>query len=277
MLRLTGLIVAVLLLTACEDSAVPDQEIAAFQGGRVEGGAAQPLGLEAFKPLLRSAVVPGVSLHHIADPRGQMAVAVVDLQSFTGNIVGVDTHPQGVSTATVLEDPGVAVLIGSGFVTELNALTPVGLLQIDGRVVSKIQRHGYTRVLGIDAHRIGVVDHLNFERGLFPSALQAGPGVVEAGQLDIAERDLQRVPYFRALVGACDGQGLLAASLTPMHLYSAGQLILEFAERNALACDEVVNLAGDREALLAVRTPDGDAVYIGNPRTRKAAIITFSR
>ena len=43
-----------------------------------------------------------------------------------------------------------------------------------------------------------------------------------------------------------------------------------------LNCDEVVNLSGDREALLAIMSGDGQSVaYFGNPTLPKASIIAF--
>ncbi len=263
------------VLAACSDPPQPEAQATAFQGGVLDSRGALSLGIEAFRPLLAGGFAPGLEVHHLVDPRGEMAVVVADLRQFEAGISGIDQHPTGVSTELLMADTGRVLVLGSGFVTELNALTPVGLLQIDGHAVSRIQRHGYTRVLGVDDHRLGVVDHLKFERGLFPSALQAGPGVVEAGRLDIAPRDLQRTPYFRALVGTCAGRGLFAATLQPMHLYSVGELLLEFAAAQDLGCDEVVNLAGDREAVLALRRADGDVLFIGNPRTRKASMVTL--
>ncbi len=266
-------VLALAVLAACGDPPQPEEQAASFQGGVLDERGALSLGVEAFRPLLADAFAPGIEVHHVVDPRGELAVVVADLAQLEAGIAGIDRYPTGVSTELLMADAARVLVLGSGFVTELNALTPVGLLQIDGRSVSKIQRHGYTRVLGVDDHRLGVVDHLKFERGLFPSALQAGPGVVEAGQLDIAPRDLQRTPYFRALVGTCGERGLFAATLLPMHLYSVGELLLEFAAAQDLACDEVVNLAGDREAVLAVRRAEGDVLYIGNPRTRKASMV----
>ena len=132
-------------------------------------------------------------------------------------------------------------------------------------------------MLGVAEHRYGVVDHLAFERGLFPDALQAGPGVVEVGKLDISPRDLERQRYFRSMVATCGDVVLFSTSLQPMHLYSMGEMLLELSAAEQLACDEVVNLAGDREAVLAVRSRGGSALYVGNPRTAKASMIAVRR
>ena len=273
---------ASLVLVGCvagctEPESLPQDIETPFSGGVLDAQGPLSLSTEAFAPLLRQPLLEGLNLRHLKDDRGELVVVIAELSRFDASVVGIgERYPQGVTIEQLMAEPSTALLVGSGFVSELNALTPVGLLQIDDRVVSRIQRHGYTRVLGVDAQRFGVVDHLSFERGLFPSALQAGPGVVEQGEVDILPRDLERRPYYRALVGTCVDRTLFIASLTPIHLYSVGQMIVELAAREGLACDEVVNLAGDREALLAVRTAGGKVLYLGQPRTSKAAMVRLA-
>ena len=184
----------------------------------------------------------------------------------------------GLSGADAMQTVDLVALVGSGFVTERMSLEPVGLLQLDGRTLNPMLQHGYTRILGItDANMLGVVHRDAYQRTLFHGALQAGPGVVEDGALDISERDLDRPKYFRAFVALCEDRTLIGASLIPTNLRTLGARLLEYFDANALACDEVVNLAGDREALLMRRGAAGDVRYQGDPSTHKVALLAFRR
>jgi hypothetical protein len=111
---------------------------------------------------------------------------------------------------------------------------------------------------------------------MYDSALQVGPGVVEQGLLDITERDLTRTKYLRAFVATCGHIAVVGATQRPMHLFTLGQRLLEFMQADGMACDEVVNLAGDREIILAMTSEDRSrTVYIGHPKTAKAALVGF--
>lgn len=180
----------------------------------------------------------------------------------------------GASASQIFEQEPVDVIIGSGFVSQLHSLQPVGLLQVAGRELNALQRHGYTRILGIIGGKLGVVHKQDFERGLFHDALQVGPGIVENGQLDISERDLERPKYFRSFVALCDTYWLLGVSVEPVHLRTLGQTFLDYAAQQNLQCDEVVNLAGDRQSLLAVRKGQ-DMVFHGDPTTHKVSLLAF--
>lgn len=241
-----------------------------------ERGVAQKVKLDAIRALTGESLRPGLAAELIEDPDGPLLVVTARLDLLNPGLMGV-THdnPEGVIPEVMLKDDALALLIGSGFVSELMALAPLGLLQIEGEVVSRIQRHGYTRVLGIGDQRIGVVGHLQYERGLYHSALQVGPGVIEAGVLDISPRDMERQPFFRSVVGTCGKTSLFAASLAPMHLHAIGKALEAYSKRRGLACDEVVNLAGDREAIMALRFADGRTLFIGNPRTSRAAVVVL--
>jgi len=277
--RLAVLGMLLTVLNGCIDepavrtAAAPATELMAALYGSDD---TQSLTADAIRTLLAEPLRPGLEAHIVDDPDGQMLVVSARLDLLHPRLLGSKLDaPEGVIPEDMLRDDALALLIGSGFVSELMALTPLGLLQIDGEVVSRIQRHGYTRVLGIGENRLGVVDHLQYERGLFDSALQAGPGVIEAGNLDISPRDMERQPYFRALVGTCGDEALFVASLTPMHLHAVGVALLRYAAGNGMECDEVVNLAGDREALMALRFADGRVLFIGNPRTSRAAVLAL--
>lgn len=272
-------VMLLLLLAACDEtpttrtpSAPATELIASLRTGKT----VTALSAAEVTTILQSPLRPGLSAWELADPDGRLVVVAAGFDLLRPRLLGVTaSEPQGVIPDDLVDDDAIAMLIGSGFVSELMALTPLGLLQIEGEVVSRIQRHGYTRIVGVGEKKFGVVDHLQYERGLYPSAMQVGPGVIEHGRLDISERDLERPAYFRALVATCGETTLFVASLTPMHLHAIGRSLLKFAGEQGLTCDELVNLAGDREALLGVRLADSRMLFIGNPRTSRAALVTL--
>jgi hypothetical protein len=273
------LCVCLVLLQACGSEANPRPSMAPatlLAAHLFTNGTQQSVTQAEIVALLSEPLRPGLEGRIVQVADGPLLVVLARLDLLEPHLIGVTAeNPEGVIPADMLRDDALALLIGSGFVSELLALTPLGLLQIDGEVVSRIQRHGYTRVLGLGERHMGVIGHLQYERGLYHSALQVGPGVIEAGQLDISPRDMERQPYFRALVGTCGERTLFAASLSPMHLHAIGLALQQHAASIGLQCDEVVNLAGDREAIMALRFADGRVLFIGNPRTSRAAVITL--
>jgi hypothetical protein len=229
-----------------------------------------PQGIVDFTTALQQLELPGTTVLRTED---LLVIALED--DFYEPRLLADTK-QGLSAADAMAVPGMSVVIGSGFVSELHGLRPVGLLQIKGRILSDVQPHGYTRIVGISDSGVGVVHRGNFQRGLFSAALQAGPGIVEAGKLDISVRDLERPKYFRSFIATCDAMTVVGISLDPVNLFTLGQQLLAQLPTRGIACDEVVNLAGDREAVLAVRSPiDNIPVYHGNPNTHKVALFGF--
>ena len=182
---------------------------------------------------------------------------------------------EGISAAQALERDDLTLVIGSGFVTEAHSLEPVGLLQHEGTALSPVQVHGYTRILGINDQGLGVIHRKDYQRDLFHSALQVGPGIVEAGQLDISERDLKRPRYFRSFVAVCEDSWMIGVSLAPTHLRTLGELLLADAAAREAGCDEVVNLAGDRQAVLAVALPENRSFAHGDARTYKVSLLGF--
>ena len=291
-LRILGLVMCASLVSACDDAATTRNNVRA--NGPVER---LPMGLveqqtDQLRSMSNDELVAAIeaavqqaargpedlTFAHVQADGVDMLIFVASAEGFEAAMVGLDSrHGTGVTALNAISEGGLQLVIGSGFVSELYTLAPVGLLRIDGVTVNEIQRHGYTRVLGVGERGFGVVSHREFQQGLFDSALQAGPGVIEAGLLDISERDLQRTPYFRALVGVCGDKALFGITMIPMHLRTAGQAVLGFAAAESLACDEVVNLAGDREAVLALRRDDGAVIYLGNPRTSKVALVGLRR
>jgi len=215
----------------------------------------------------------GLRAHEVTSADGRLLVLELDPAYFEPAIVAA---PQtGIAAIDALRTNDYRVVIGSGFVSELNSLAPVGLLQIDGQTLNPVQGYGYTRILGINDGGMGVVHRNDYQRALFHSALQAGPGIVENAQLDISEKDLLRPKYFRSFVGLCAQRWLVGVSLAPTHLRTLGQAMVEYAEDQQWQCEDLVNLAGDRQAVLLLRTRSGTLLYHGDPDTYKVSLLGF--
>lgn len=190
---------------------------------------------------------------------------------FEARILGL-----GAVAATALVDGGYALALGSGFTNVFNPVLPLGLLQLDGDVKSEPTPHGYTRILGTRRGQLRVTARDEFHPGLFEAAMQVGPGIVQDGRLDILQRERKLPAYARAAAAACADRSLAVIAQRPMHLYDLGERLLGYLAERSLRCDEVVNLSGDREALLAVLGADrGSIVYFGDPLLPKASIVAF--
>ena len=169
-----------------------------------------------------------------------------------------------------------AVVLGSGFVSEFQSLEPLGLLQVEGEIVSPVSRHGYTRILGVGDGRLAVLARREYHRGLLESALQVGPGVIEDGALDISPRERNLPAYFRAFAATCDGRDLAGITTRPMHLFDLGNALLALFAATGFDCSEVANLSGDREALLGLRG-GGREFIVGHPTSARAALVAFRK
>jgi hypothetical protein len=217
--------------------------------------------------------VDGLTTHFVGSDNDELLLLELDPARFDPVLIGVPRA--GTSAEDALRDNHLAVVLGSGFVAELNGLEPVGLLQVQGQTLSPVQGYGYTRILGINDQGIGVVHRADYQRDLFHSALQVGPGIIEHGKLDISEADLQRPKYFRSFLAICAAQWVAGVSLAPTHLRTLGQTLADFFEVSQWQCEDVVNLAGDRQAVLLLATRDQTIVYHGDPRTYKASLLGF--
>jgi len=181
----------------------------------------------------------------------------------------------GISARQAMAEYELIAVVGSGFVSELESLTPVGLLQREGKTLSPVLGHGYTRILGINDNGLGVVHRNAFESKLFHSAIQVGPGIIEEGLLDISARDLQRPMYFRSFIMLCEDRWLAGVSLKPTHLRTLGKALLAFFAEQQWQCSDVVNLAGDRQALLMLADGTSTTFFHGDPQVSKVSLIGF--
>ena len=227
---------------------------------------------------------PSQQLKIFGDPSNPSGVLLLlAAEDFRPVLIG---HPEvGVSARSAYAAHRLDVLVGSGFVTHPESLTPVGLLKVQDKVLSNKEVHGYTRIIGIreedapeaPSRTVSEVVHRDtFDASKYHSALQAGPGVIEDGQLDILERDLQRPKYFRSFFALCDEGWAVGVTLKPSHLYTLGQELLATFEDAAMNCTEVVNLAGDRQAILMAKINQGVAFH-GDINSHKATFLGFRR
>ncbi|NKB97237.1 MAG: hypothetical protein GKR90_01880 [Pseudomonadales bacterium] len=200
-------------------------------------------------------------------------LAAIDLEHFTPALL---TNPtKGRSVQQIMAQTDVGIVIGSGFVTDAQSLSPVGLLREGNQDLNPLEPYGYTRILGFNDRGFGVLHRKNYEPEAFTSAIQAGPGIIEQGKLDISERDLQRPKYYRSFVALCSDRVRVGVTTMPTHLRTLGQELTHFFLDNNLACAEVINLAGDRQAVLAIREEHG-FVYHGDIFAPKATLLSFS-
>lgn len=276
--RVASVVALCAFATACDPakSGSPRQAPAAsLPAALVSAGETRPVNAAAWPNLLCEMAdgIDGVTCHRVGD--GAMALEL-DHQRFEPVIAGVGNRSRGGVTARGQISSGMRVVLGSGFVSEFRPIAPLGLLQIDGTVVSELSGHGYTRIIGLRDGVLDIIGRADYHRGLFTSAMQVGPGVVEFGRLDISERELNLPAHFRAFVASCDASTLAGITLRPMHLYDLGGDLLSTFEAAGLDCMEVANISGDLEALLAVRSGER-VLYIGDPDSPKASLIAFQQ
>ena len=265
------ILVLIGLVAGCNDAQTPNAT-AKGPATQVPSSGIEHAGGKAGETLL-DVDRPGLSAQVIGSGNGALLVLEIDPALMEPVLIGMPR--KGISARAALEEQNFAAVIGSGFVSELNSLEPVGLLQADGQTLSPVQVHGYTRILGINDAGMGVVHRRAYQRNLFHSALQAGPGIIEQGELDISERELKRPGYFRSFVAVCEQRWLAGVSLAPTHLHTLGQTLLAHIRTQNWRCDDVVNLAGDRQAVIVMETGDGTQLHHGDPDTYKVSLLGF--
>ena len=275
-----GLARCALVAAACCALAACEEPAPRFDAPLASGVLTLPLrDAQRFDSLLSPdgmlAALNGSGNAHLAvvavGPDAEVVAAHLPREHFDAAILGLD-----VTALDALAGDGHAMVVGSGFVSVFNPVSPLGLLQLGGEVKSELTRHGYTRILGVTSGDLAVIGRRNYHPGLFESAIQVGPGIVQNGRLDILQRERDLPPYLRAFVATCEDRWLAGVSQSPMHLYDLGERLLAHFDAEGLVCDEVVNLSGDREALLAIRSEDGASIaYFGNPTLPKASVVAF--
>lgn len=295
--RCAGLVICALVLVACEPGRpargpqnAPVERVAM---GRFDLATAQhsPLAEADFQAALQTLEQEPPAGMQIAllkaqpsDTSADLLLVTLALEDYQASLVepAVDTNElSGGDLLLGLAGTWPAdrsVVLGSFFVAGFAPLEPLGLLQISGRDLGPLQPHGYTRILGVSRQGLGVVHRGAFHRGLFAAAVQVGPGIIEGGKLDINETERRLPTYLRSFVGACGDRALLGVSFARLHLYDVGQRLQEWLGSQNLACDEVVNLSGDRETLLVLPQSDGNGLLVyGDLEAPKTALLGFQR
>ena len=261
-------------LVACQD-----EPAARFKAPLVSGVVTLPMPkTQRFDALLSAAG----TLAAFRGSDARLRVETVGNAVLVAHMPHTDFEPRvlgkGISALEAVLEHGHQLVVGSGFVSMYNPVEPLGLLQLNGKVESDLTPRGYTRILGVHADGLSVIGRRDYHPGLFESALQVGPGIVQSGKLDILQRERNLPAHIRAFVATCEDRWLAGVAQEPMHLYDLGEQLIAYFEAEALACDEVVNLSGDREALLAVMSSDGKSIaYFGDPSLTKASIIAFGK
>ena len=216
--------------------------------------------------------IPGMTLHQATiDDATQALFVTLAHDYFEPRIVAAPET--GIRPRAAMAS--LNVVIGSGYVTHARSLTPVGLLKVADQTLSPLEPYGYTRILGLNEQGLGVVHRSRYEKSLFQDALQLGPGIVESGQLDISKRDLERPRYHRSFIALCENLWVVGITLDPSHLRTLGQAFLEVDKKNNWQCSEMINLAGDREAVLLLRDQNNQVLYHGLPGSAKASLLGF--
>lgn len=294
--RCAGLVIGLLVLAACEPSgrpvrgpqSAPVEKVAMGRfdlasNKRVELTAAD---FQAALQTLASEQIPGLEMALLkaqpSDTSFDLLLVTLALEDYepsliepaagTNELRGLDLLLGRAGAGVV----GHSVLLGSFFVADFAPLEPLGLLQISGRELGPVQPHGYTRILGVGSDSLGVVHRGAFHRGLFASAVQVGPGIVEAGKLDINQTERRLPTYLRSFVGACGDRALLGVSFSRLHLYDVGLRLQAWLQEQKLVCDEVANLSGDRETLLVLPEAGGSSLLVyGDLQAPKTALLGF--
>ena len=234
-----------------------------------------PASERSFSALIASVDSPGLTFHTLSENEtDKILVVEIDPHSFAPRIIAAPYD--GISAQDIMEGDDLTILLGSGYAAHATSLEPVGLLKVAGHELSPLEPYGYTRILGFNDDKISIVHRANYQTETFTDALQLGPGIIENRVLDISEKDLERPQYFRSFTALCDNRWLVGVSLEPTHLRTLGTSLLAFFEGQDWRCDEVVNFAGDRQAVLAIKPTDA-LIYHGEVTTKKVSYLGFSR
>ena len=279
-----------LLVSGCTDQAAQTQQAPAVSVPHglldLTAGTSKTMPrASAVAALAELTELSGLKFHRLQHDGADVAALIeIDLARFAPKMIAA---PKGISPAQAIAQTNLSVIVGSSFASQVQRKQPLGVLQINGTLLQELEPHGYTRILGISdlsvssgatgggVSRFKVVHRSEWPLESLHSALQAGPGIIEKGLLDISERDLTRQKYFRSFVAECGDRAVVGTTLVPMHLYTLGGELVDFFASQQLPCSEVVNLAGDREAVLLVRN-EQRAAYLGDPQPLKAGLIGFT-
>lgn len=228
-----------------------------------------------FRSLIDALQLSGIRFTWLADETDVDIALIAEIDETQLSPTLIAAPGTGISVKEAMARGERKLIVGSGFISEAHTYKPVGLLKMEGSELSPLEPYGYTRILGFDESGFGVVHRKDYNPTVFNSALQAGPGIVERGLLDISVRDLQRPRYYRSFVVLCTDRIRIGVSTSPTHLHTLGKALVQFSAIHRLDCPEVINLAGDTQAVFAIRDDDG-FIYHGDINSKKVTLLSFN-
>lgn len=206
-----------------------------------------------------------------AGPAGSFEVSSAVLDADAVRASFVDLGPDRQTTLRQLRDEQQALVVVNGGYFDPQ-FRPVGLLRIDGRKLSALlDRPPLSACLIInDAGRPSVVEARDPTVATAPSAMQAGPFLIEpGGRLGIREEADTGAPAPAAerTVIATDGTRLCLIVTTPVTLRHLAECLVQHPAAFGLSStDRALNLDGGPSTGSAFRT--ADRVLVREPRGR---------
>lgn len=209
------------------------------------------------------------------DPRA-VRVRVVDVLSTLGDHKSF--HVYDLREVALRLNP--SAIINGGFTASLSLPIPVGLLVVDQRPVSQINKVSSV-VSGIFCVRragIAIVRRDDYVPGECVEALQAGPLLVEQdGRLAINRSERANPKYRRSAV-AIDRQGrLLFIATNEVHLYDLARVLASGADSGGLDCVAALNLSGSVESGLLVKVGKANIASGSQESLIASAIAVFHK
>ncbi len=203
----------------------------------------------------------------------ELVIAVVVPEVVHPKVIGITPETKaGQSGLGVMQHEGADVVIGSGFVQDYSPPVPVGLLIVDGNIVSPLNlRGGLKFILAVRNNNIQIVSRETFDYEGVTGAIQVGPCLVKDGRVSIHSDEPDKIKLAtRSFVGILsDGNIIVGVTLSPVSLlHLAKHLVSEYQ------CIDAVNLAGGGSEVFAIRQ-DEEIKSFGNRYMRQASTIAF--
>ncbi len=200
----------------------------------------------------------------------RLVLAWIDPGVGVAKVLGVTPDdPDGISASGAAVRRGVDIAIGSGFLSAFYPPTPLGLLIVNGRRISRLNAEGHSTLLAVTSGEIVMVPRETPSAG-FSGAIQTGPRLLMDGRNGVfASEPRTRDPYRRAFVAICSRGTLFGVTLDPVHLFPLAELL----RSSDFACDDAVNLSGGGSEALVVRDLDGLIRAWGNASSRQGSLL----
>lgn len=139
-------------------------------------------------------------------------------------------------------------------------LAPAGLLRVDGFTVQPVNRksRSQTGVLCVVEDGLRLVPKATVEPSDCTSALQAGPFIVDpGGKIGISPTEPRRLaPFRRSFICIQETGAVILAVTTEVHLRYLAEMLVDPDDELGFQCERALNLSGDIESGLLVRSPE---------------------